>query len=108
MSERWKIVYSDCAHYIETDKNYNYLKVIEGAENLRIVKFSVEATNDIHLSLSRADPLTPSNYEIVFGGWGGSKSVIRASHQGAELVSVRHTKAEFNQVETALYKVSRI
>ena len=88
--------------YIDTARGYEfeYVKVIEGRANLQSVKLSVQATNTIYISLSRDDPITKSNYEIVLGAEGGTKSVIRASHQGDELVYVYHTNAQFHQVNT--------
>jgi len=79
-----------------TPNSYTY-KLIDGISILGGVKFSVEATNDIHISLSEnnQDRLDRNSWEIVLGGWHGTKSVIRSSHQGSNLVTVNHSKEQF-------------
>lgn len=48
-----------------------------------LINFKVKSCNDVHFALisgqTEYDPL----YEIVIGGWGNSKSVIRTSKQGS-------------------------
>jgi hypothetical protein len=39
--------------------------------------------------------LSSRSWEIVLGGWAGTQSVIRESHQGKNLVTVKHTKNQF-------------
>ena len=80
------------------DYNANGPVVSQGARMKRGVKFSVEATNDIHISVSGTNPNTDSSWEIVLGGWAGLQSVIRSSHQGTNHVTVKHTNAQFLEV----------
>ena len=79
--------------------NYNYKMVVEWPENFESVWFKVEATNDIHISLSKTHPLSIHSWELVLGGWGGTQSVIRSSHQGTNHVTVKHARAQFDQVQ---------
>ena len=87
--------------YITTD-SYNYMllgPVLTGLpQMMRGVKFSVEAPNDIHISVSSSNPITPSSWEIVLGGSGGLQSVIRRSHQGTHVVIIQHTRKQFLEV----------
>ena len=71
---------------------------MQGAQNLKTVQFSVNAANNVHILLSATDPLTSNSWEIVFGGWAGTKSVLRSTMQGQNLVTVDHTVAQFQQV----------
>ena len=82
---------------------YNYKMVVEWPENFESVWFKVEATNDIHISLSKTHPLSTQSWELVLGGWSGTQSVIRSSHQGHHLVTVKHTRAQFDQVQTVIF-----
>ncbi|CAH0559908.1 unnamed protein product [Brassicogethes aeneus] len=43
--------------------------------------FEVEATNDVHVGLFSKPEATPPWYEIVIGGWGNTKSVLRKDKQ---------------------------
>ena len=60
--------------------------------------FSVEATNDIAITISQHDQALTSGWEIILGGWAGTKSVIRAYHHAPPLVEVSHTLEQFNEV----------
>merc|ERR1712130_62434 len=62
---------------------------------MRGVRMSVEAKNDVHISLSSTNPITTNSWEIVLGGWSGKKSVIRRTHQGENLVTVDHSNEKF-------------
>ena len=60
------------------DENYKYHWVSVVGHNFLI--FSVQAENDAHLALSAV----PGNakvhtYEVVIGGWGNSKTLIKTS-----------------------------
>ena len=46
------------------------------------------ATNDAHIGLFVEPSLEASMYEIVLGGWGNTKSAIRKSSQGSNVVEV--------------------
>ena len=78
-----------------TSSVYNYTKTMQGATHFTSVWFSVQAAHDIHISLSATDPITTASWEIVLGGWGGTRSVIRRSHQGDNLVDILHTREQF-------------
>ena len=88
----------DCDFPLYSDGSYNYVHAVEGAENIKRVKFSVVATNDVHISLSPNGDVAGSDIEIVLGGWAGTASVIRSTHQGQPLVQIVHTFAEFSKV----------
>jgi len=65
-----------------------------------IVNFSVFASNDIFIQLSNGDP-TASRYEILFGGWGGKKSVISSyagSRHKKDVARIEHGKDKFIEV----------
>ena len=82
-----------------TGNDYNYQMAVEWPENIKSVWFNVNATNDIHISLSKTEPLTSSSWEIVLGAMSGGMSLIRPSHQGVNLASVSHTYEQFNEVQ---------
>ena len=85
----------------DTVADYNYMEagpIAKLAEMRRGVRFSVQAEHDIHISLSSSNPITTDSWEIVLGGWSGTQSVIRSSHQGTHLVTVHHTKDQFLEV----------
>lgn len=69
--------------------------MVQGKGNIEKVNFSVSASSNIHLSLSRDG--SSSNYEILLGGWGGFQSVIRTSHQGETVVTLSHSKEDFDR-----------
>ena len=99
-----QIICLDCGIRIDTGEDYNYVKAIEGTTNLKVVKFKVEASHDIYISLTGLDgPFTEVRYEIMFGGLGGTRSEIRRMFQDQPtytLVTVSHTVEQFNQVYT--------
>ena len=72
---------------------------VEGPENIESVWFSVNATNDIIISLSETNPVTSSSWEIALGAMSGGMSLIRPSHQGVNVALVSHTYAQFDQVQ---------
>jgi hypothetical protein len=57
-------------------------------KGVRTIKFDAQANNDIHVSFSNSLGTTVPMYEIVIGGWGNTKSVVRRQSQGSELCSV--------------------
>ena len=88
----------DCDFSLYSESGNNYVHAVQGAENITRVKFSVVATNDVHISLSPNSNVAGSDIEIVLGGWAGTRSVIRFFHQGTPLVQNNHTIADFNKV----------
>ena len=71
-----------------------------GNNIMKGVIFSTVANNDIHISISKSNPVDPENsWEIVLGGWSGEKSVIRKSHKGENLVEIEHSKEQFIKVK---------
>ncbi|XP_076085388.1 sushi, von Willebrand factor type A, EGF and pentraxin domain-containing protein 1-like [Mytilus galloprovincialis] len=77
---------SECwTNSIHTENVYKYQLLSDHGITVAIpnlIKFKVKANNDAHLALlssaNENDPL----YEIVIGGWGNTKSVIRDKKQG--------------------------
>lgn len=51
-------------------------------DETKSVTFSVKASNDAHIGFFSNSQSTHEVYEIVIGGWGNSKSVIREANQG--------------------------
>jgi len=52
----------------------------------RRLRFSVCASNDVHIGLERRDPGT--SYEVVVGGWGNQASAIRRFDNAAALLDL--------------------
>ncbi|XP_078573406.1 uncharacterized protein LOC144860153 [Branchiostoma floridae x Branchiostoma japonicum] len=50
--------------------------------------FEVQANHDVHVALSSQNQDLDDMYEIVIGGWGNSKSMIRRSKQGHDHAKV--------------------
>jgi len=79
--------------------HYNYMEmgpiIKQGARLKRGVKFSVQAQNDIHISLSKSNPITTDSWEIVLGAMRGTQTLLRKSHQGTNLATIHHTKEQF-------------
>lgn len=84
---------------LTTDLSNNYMEngpILSSKKSMENgVKFSVDAENDVHLSISKQNPLPTSSWEIVLGGGNGGYSLIRRSHQGTNLAIVYHTKDQF-------------
>lgn len=87
-----------CDIKVQTDNRYNYQKVIEWPENFASVWFSVVATNDICIALSKTDRTTTESVKIILGAGQARKTVIRSSHEGGNLATVYHTVDQFDQV----------
>ena len=75
----------------ETPNRYAYQLLVGGRlpEGTNAVKFTVGASNDVHVGLSGVSTgHHGEKYELVLGGWGNTQSVIRGATQGPELVRV--------------------
>ncbi|CAG2202126.1 unnamed protein product [Mytilus edulis] len=63
-----------------------------------LINFKVQSCNDVHFALisgqTEYDPL----YEIVIGGWGNSKSVIRTSKQGSPVAQTYGSYLNCNEL----------
>jgi len=72
------------ANYLAWDDENVLPKLSQGC-----IHFSVKGKSDAHILLSpvRDVPRYANSYEIVLGGWGNTKSVIRHGTQGTELDS---------------------
>ncbi|XP_033105774.1 uncharacterized protein LOC117108037 [Anneissia japonica] len=85
------IVTSYCINY-ETDDTYRYrFKLPRIRNDVTRFEFSVQASNDVHIALSSQKEEVREMYEIVIGGWGNTKSVIRRCKQCTNLVSERRS-----------------
>ena len=72
---------------IDTPDKYEYKQLGYEVSNYKFAIFEVNAKNDAHIALGEDTNHNGKHYEIVLGGWGNSKSVIRPSNQGANLVT---------------------
>ena len=72
------------------DTNYNYQLIDENALNYDFFHFNAEDfTNDIHIGFSNGfNGHNDKKWEIVIGGWGGTRHVIRDQNQGQALVKI--------------------
>jgi len=69
------------------------------------VAFSAQASNDVHVAfMCGKNARTTKAYEVVIGGWGNSRSVIRRGTQGHELASAAGARASANKM--AAYWIS--
>ncbi len=69
------------------------------------LSFEAKASNDIHISFmcSKVER-SHQAWEIVFGGWGNTRSVIRHGNHGGELVAVGGSPCNRNVFKT--YSIS--
>ena len=74
----------------ETSTNYNYIVVYDNLQDYRTISFECEISNDIHIGISKTPHHKDPKFEIVIGGWRGTKSVIRDRNQGPNLISNVH------------------
>jgi len=62
--------------------NYDYKVMYDNADTFK--SFDIDAsdfTNDIHIGFSATDGHEDKKWEIVLGGWSGTRSVIRSKNQ---------------------------
>ena len=63
----------------DTDTTY-YYRYLEIPTGTRRIEFEAKANNDVHIALSPSES-SSDLYEIVIGGWGNTRSVIRRCKQ---------------------------
>ncbi|CAH1794507.1 unnamed protein product [Owenia fusiformis] len=74
---------------VNTPNDYTFNHGWVGVQDRTSAVFDVQACNDAHLALSTEPGNGDVNtYEIVIGGWDGTKSAIRESKQGQTVVFV--------------------
>lgn len=76
---------SGCSYHV-TPNTYRYRYVADVSAITRLT-IEIQANNDVHIALSEEDNDLPSMYEIVIGGWAGTKSAIRREKQGSSMGS---------------------
>jgi len=78
-----------------TENKYEYKQIGSDISELDYVLIEVNATNDAHIALGEDTNHNGKHYEIVLGGWGNNKSVIRSQNQGPSLIE--HTEKIFGK-----------
>ncbi|XP_038066137.1 uncharacterized protein LOC119736183 [Patiria miniata] len=68
--------------------NYKFAALPRSSDGGVLVRFAVRANNDAHIALTGQNADSAFMYEIVIGGWGDTRSVIRRRKQGANLATV--------------------
>ncbi|KAJ8320807.1 hypothetical protein KUTeg_002394 [Tegillarca granosa] len=78
-----KVVFSENTSF-HTPDNYYYHSLSQNGATRTFLIFNVRACNDAHIGLFTTFPSMNQRqfYEIVIGGWGNTKSVIRKVKQG--------------------------
>ena len=69
--------------FLANNLNFTYA----GGPDTWVLEFQVKTNTDAHVLLAGCEGC--NGYEIVIGGWGNTKSVIRAKKQGDAKVSVK-------------------
>jgi len=76
--------------------NANYIKfgkMVDATSGFEM-QFSAKGSNDVHIAFFTAQvPRSTDAWEVVLGGWGNSRSVIRSGTQGIELTSVQSSSS---------------
>ena len=93
---------SDCSD-LTFDDSYNYQAVFNNLNDF--AGFTITApdfSHDIHIGLSKHDVHEDKKWEIVLGGWKGTKSVIRNKNQSPKdgLVKLDHPASVFDSLKT--------
>merc|ERR1712038_421462 len=94
----------------ETDKTYKYtlIKTFDEARTYGQVVFQVKASNDAHIALGETTTVnidSPTNYEIVLGGWRNTKSVIRNMPQTRDRVIEYPSVGVLNKDEYVKFRI---
>ena len=81
-SGRWNVKFlsgtRSRAEWVTTINEYNYPKgIIGNVGNSKKARITVHANNDAHMALGENTDHHCTKYEIVIGGWGNGRSVIR-------------------------------
>ena len=74
----------------ETSTDYKYIVVYDNLQKYKTISFECEISNDIHIGIAKTPGDKDPKFEIVIGGWRGTKSVIRDRNQGENLISTVH------------------
>ena len=74
----------------ETSTDYKYMVVYDNLQEYKTISFECEISNDIHIGIAKTPGDKDPKFEIVIGGWRGTKSVIRDRNQGENLISTVH------------------
>lgn len=69
--------------FTEDNLQYQFYPVSSGS-----VQFKVRATNDAHIALTMGPQETEPMYEVMIGGWGNAKSVIRRNKTKPDKVEI--------------------
>ena len=83
---------------------YNYQVLTDQADQFEYFTIDADFNNDVHIGFSATAGHDDAKWEIVIGGWSGTKSVIRPGNQVPDdgLVNKSHTKAEFDEFKRNL------
>ena len=82
----------------ETSTDYKYIVAYDNLPQYKTISFECEISNDIHIGIAKSPRHKDPKYEIVIGGWRGTKSVIRDRNQGENLISTVHEYPFFVQL----------
>ena len=86
---RKNVGFTNLKHF-ETPNDYKYIVAYDNLQECKVVCFECEISNDIHVGVSKTPNHKDPKFEIVIGGWRGTKSVIRDRNQGPNLISNVH------------------
>merc|ERR1712123_323701 len=77
---------------------YNYKVLFDDADQYDFFSIDANLTNDAHIGFSAEQDHNATKWEIVIGGWNGTRSVVRSGNQDPifGLVEQLHTKERFN------------
>ena len=83
----------------ESSTAYRYELLTDAADQFESFYIDADFNNDAHIGFSKTTGHADTKWEIVIGGWGGTRSVIRSKNQFPTYghVTKTHTKAEFNE-----------
>ena len=85
---------------------YDYQVILDNAADFMEFRFQApEFTNDIHLGFSASPGHNDPKWEIVIGGWYGTRSVIRTSNQTPHLgvATVVHSREVYDELRKEFF-----